>query len=164
MSLLCAGAVSSALTKLHTDLVSASHQLLKPPAVRRPAVGHLLVGGDNEIIKVDIRGHGPQLQAQSLDSCHCEGVQVLKKVWVVDLTWLPDALRRRRRREGTIRRSSADNDAMHHHIYIFFFSGDFCSYLIVRVVHQRGFPLAFVLRVVDHRTFPFSTTRGRLTG
>lgn len=41
-------------TKHHTDLVSAGHQFLEPPAVRGPAVSHLLVRGDNEVVKVDI--------------------------------------------------------------------------------------------------------------
>lgn len=38
------------------------------------------------------------------------------------------------------------------------------KYLIVGVVHQRGFPLALVLRVVDHGTLPLTTSGCCLTG
>lgn len=38
------------------------------------------------------------------------------------------------------------------------------SYLIVRIVHQRGFPLALVLRIIDHGTLPHPAARSRLTG
>ena len=53
--------------------------------------------GDNEVVKVDVRGHGPQLQAHSLERCHPERLQVLKIVRVIDLMRLPDSLGRRQR-------------------------------------------------------------------
>lgn len=115
--------VPVALTKHHTDLVSAGHQFLQPPAVRGPAVGHLLVRGDNEVVKVDIRGHGPQLQAKSLERCHPERLQVLKIVRVIDFTWLPDSLGRSRRMwRKTIRKKrvlSADCCGVHVVICVF---------------------------------------------
>lgn len=76
-----------------THLVSTGHQLLQPPAVRGPAVGHFLLRGDDEVVEVDVRGHGPQLQAQSFERRHPEGLQVLKVVGILDLTRLPNPLR-----------------------------------------------------------------------
>lgn len=76
------------------DLISTGHQFLEAPAVRRPAVGHLLVGRDDEVVKVDVRGHGPQLQTESLERRHSERLEVLEVIWVLDLLRLPHALRR----------------------------------------------------------------------
>ena len=74
-------------------LVGAGNQLLEPPAVRGPAVGHFLVGGDDEVVKVDVRSHGPQLQAHGPEGGHLERVQVLEEVRVRDLTRAPHTLR-----------------------------------------------------------------------
>lgn len=75
-----------------TDLVSAGHQFLQSPAVGGPAVSHLLVRGDDEVVEVDVGRHGPQLQAHGLDRRHPERLQVLKIFRVNDFTRLPDSL------------------------------------------------------------------------
>ncbi len=65
---------------------------LQTPAISRPSLGHITIRGDEEVVKEDIRGHGPELQTDGADWSHSERVQVLKEVRVRDLPGLPHSL------------------------------------------------------------------------
>ncbi len=76
-----------------THLSGALGSLLQPPAVGGPAVGSVAVVCDEEVVKEDVGGHGPELEPHGAERSHPERVQVLKERRVGDLPRLPDALR-----------------------------------------------------------------------
>ena len=61
--------------------------------LRGPAGGDVHVVGDEDVVEVDVAGHGPQLDADSADRRHPrEGVRVVVVVGVGDARRLPLAL------------------------------------------------------------------------
>lgn len=74
-------------------LSGALGSLLQAPAVGGPAISGVAVVGDEEVVKEDVGGHGPELQPQSAERRHPERVLVLEELGVGDLPRLPDALR-----------------------------------------------------------------------
>ena len=64
--------------------------------LRGPAGGDVHVVGDEDVVEVDVAGHGPQLDADGADRGHAsEGVGVVVVVGVGDAARLPLALVRR---------------------------------------------------------------------
>lgn len=81
--------------KINIDISYLSGSLscfLQTPAISCPSLGHITIRGDEEVVKEDIIGHGPELQTDGAEWSHTERVQVLKEVWVRDLPGLPHSL------------------------------------------------------------------------
>lgn len=134
-----------------THLSGSLRCLLQPPAVGCPALGGAALVGDEEVVKEDVGGHGPELEPHGAERSHPERVQVLKVGWVGDLPWLPDALETQR---GQKRPSTAATPKR----------GGSGTHLVVGVVDHWGLPFALVAGVFDHWSFPGSTARRRLAG
>ncbi len=76
-----------------THLSGTLCSLLQAPAVCGPALSSVAVVGDEEVVKEDVRGHGPELEPNSAERSHLEWLQVLEERRVGDLPRLPDTLR-----------------------------------------------------------------------
>ena len=71
--------------------------------LRGPAGGDVHVVGDEDVVEVDVAGHGPQLDADGADRSHArEGVGVVVVLWVGDAARLPLALVRGVRDQGRV--------------------------------------------------------------
>lgn len=141
---------------LSTHLSSALCRLLQAPAIVGPTVGRVAVICDQEVVKEDVRGHGPELQAHSAEWGHLKRLQVLKERWVGDLPGLPDALEQKLGLQlppPTEQSSFSDGSLRPDE-----------TYLVVGVVNHGGFPLALVVGIVNRWSFPGSTARSGLTG
>lgn len=83
-------------------LCGTFRSLLQPPAIWSPVVGSVAVVCDEEVVEEDVRGHGPELQAQGAEGAHPERLQVLKEGRVGDLPGLPHTLLNERQPEQHI--------------------------------------------------------------
>lgn len=86
---------NSAIQNVFTHIGGALSGLLKPPAVGGPAIGGGAVVCDEEVVKEDVGGHGPELQPHGAERSHPERLKVLEERRVLDLPRLPHALEER---------------------------------------------------------------------